>query len=81
MSIATDTFLELPQGRRETIVQETRERTVASPITMRRFGPSGSFKNTNDILEQRREVMQMMSNDVFFDITSITRRLGAVIAG
>ena len=46
--------------------------TAAVPATMRRFGPSGSLKNMNSILEHKRAVMPKMNRGVFFGVKSIS---------
>lgn len=46
---------------------------MAIPVTMSKFGPSGSLKNKNSILEHRIAVMPRMSNEKFFDLKYILR--------
>jgi len=41
---------------------------AAIPITTRRFGPSGSLKNKNIILEHTIDVIPRISNEIFFDL-------------
>ena len=43
----------------------------ASTVTMRRFGPSGSWKKKNNVLEHTSAVITRRSNDVFFDSNGI----------
>jgi hypothetical protein len=40
----------------------------ARPATIIRFGPSGSLKKTNSILEQMIAVTAKIINEVFFDL-------------
>lgn len=45
--------------------------TIANTITIKRFGPSGSLKKKNIILEQRRDVMARIRRGSFFDLIYI----------
>ena len=40
----------------------------AKPPTINRFGPSGSLKKTNSILEQMMAVAANIINEIFFDL-------------
>lgn len=42
--------------------------TSAKPATIRRFGPSGSLKKKNSILEQMMAVAANIINEIFFDL-------------
>jgi hypothetical protein len=43
----------------------------AKTVTMRRFGPSGSSKNTNIALEQIMDVTARVMSEIFFDFKYI----------
>ncbi len=45
---------------------------AAITITIRRFGPSGSSKDTNIVLEHAIAVIVKMSDEIFFDLKYIT---------
>ena len=45
--------------------------TTAIPITMSRFGPSGSLKKKNISLEHTMAVIPKIINEVFFDVKYI----------
>ena len=40
----------------------------AKPATIKRFGPSGSLKKKNNILEQMMAVAANIINEIFFDL-------------
>jgi hypothetical protein len=40
----------------------------AKPATIKRFGPSGSLKKKNSILEQMMAVAANIINEIFFDL-------------
>ena len=40
---------------------------IARAATIKRFGPSGSLKKKNSILEQMMAVAPNISNEIFFD--------------
>ena len=42
--------------------------TNASAVTIKRFGPSGSFIKKNTILENTRDVMARINREIFFDM-------------
>jgi len=42
--------------------------TSARPATIKRFGPSGSLKKKNRILEQMMAVAANIINEIFFDL-------------
>jgi hypothetical protein len=44
---------------------------TASTVTTRRFGPSGSWKRKNNVLEHTSAVIPRSSNDVFFAVKGI----------
>lgn len=44
---------------------------VAIPITTRRFGPSGSLKNENIILENAIDVIPKIRSELFFELKYI----------
>lgn len=41
------------------------------PVTISKFGPSGSLKNPNIDLEQKTDVNPRIINEVFFDLIYI----------
>jgi len=46
--------------------------TIAAPtITTKRFGPSGSSKDKNIVLEHTIDVMPKITNEIFFDLKYI----------
>lgn len=45
--------------------------TAASTVTIRRFGPSGSLKNVNMILEHTMAVIPKIRSEIFFDLKYI----------
>ena len=51
--------------------KDTTYTIAAITITMRRFGPSGSLKDRNIILEQAIDVIPRMNSEVFFDLKYI----------
>ena len=44
---------------------------IAKAATIKRFGPSGSLKKKNSILEQMMAVAPNMINEIFFDLKYI----------
>src|SRR5262245_47342096 len=52
-------------------MKDTLYRISASTVTMRRFGPSGSWKRKNNVLEHTSAVIPRSSNDVFFAVKGI----------
>lgn len=52
-------------------VKDKKYTTSAITVTISKFGPSGSLKNTNIILEQTIDVMAKISNEIFFDLKYI----------
>jgi hypothetical protein len=47
---------------------DKRYTTSARTVTIKRFGPSESLKNTNNILEQVTAVTAKIINEVLFDL-------------
>jgi hypothetical protein len=45
--------------------------TIAIATTIRRFGPSGSLKKKNSVLENKRDVIPRISNEIFFNLKRI----------
>lgn len=45
--------------------------TDAMTTTTKRFGPSGSLKKKNIVLEHRIDVMAKITNEIFFDLKYI----------
>ena len=52
-------------------VRDKKYRIAAIPITISKFGPSGSLKSENSTLEHTMDVTPRISNKVFFDLKSI----------
>jgi hypothetical protein len=57
-----------PERLNEYASKERQYIITAIPITMSRFGPSGSSKNRNIVLEHRMDAIPKMRRDVFFDL-------------
>jgi hypothetical protein len=56
-------------GRIKTYAANDRKYMIAAVTkTTRRFGPSGSLKNTNRAREHTITVIAKISNEVFFDL-------------
>ncbi|HCC06366.1 TPA: hypothetical protein DEP94_03355 [Candidatus Nomurabacteria bacterium] len=56
------------KGLNEYILKDKKYMTTAITVTIRRFGPSGSSKKKNIAREERRDVMNKIMRDVFFDL-------------
>ena len=61
----------LVAGTNDHTMKEATWRSNASTVTTRRFGPSGSRKRKNNVLEQVSAVIPSSSNDVFFAVGDI----------
>jgi hypothetical protein len=51
--------------------KDKRYTTIAKAATIKRFGPSGSLKKKNSILEQMMAVAPSSINEIFFDLKYI----------
>lgn len=70
MKIANKSFLRLEELNKYA-AKDKKYTTIATPITTRRLGPSGSLKNKNITLEHTIDVIPRISSDVFFDLKYI----------
>ena len=59
------------EGENKYTTKDKRYTIAVIPITTNKFGPSGSLKNQNSILEQTMDVIPKISNEVFFDLKYI----------
>ena len=72
VQIAKSSFLlAVVAGMNLHAMNDAPKRISASTVTMRRFGPSGSWKKKNNVLEHTSAVITSRSNDIFFDSNSI----------
>jgi hypothetical protein len=72
VQIAKSSFLlAVVAGMNFQAMHDALKRISASTVTMRRFGPSGSWKKKNNALEHTNAVITRRSNDVFFDSKGI----------
>ena len=60
------------EGMNDHTIKDEKYRITAIPVTTRRFGPSGSLKSKNNVLEHTRDVIPRISNDVFFELKRIS---------
>jgi hypothetical protein len=51
---------------------------IAKAATIKRFGPSGSLKKKNSILEQMMAAAPNISNEIFFDLKYIFAVLSGI---
>ena len=58
------------EGGRYT-AKDTSHRTTASPMTMSKLGPSGSWKDKNSTREHAIAVIPRSNNEIFFDLKYI----------
>lgn len=59
------------EGINKDAPKDTKYTITATPVTTNKFGPSGSLKNRNSILEHAREVIANISSEVLFDVKYI----------
>src|SRR6516162_5480160 len=59
------------KGMNDHTSNDEKYRIAASPVTTSKFGPSGSLKKKNNVLEHTTAVIPSVSNDVFFDAKDI----------
>jgi hypothetical protein len=59
------------EGMNDHTIKDEKYRIAAIPVTTRRFGPSGSLKSKNNVLEHTRDVIARISKDDFFELKSI----------
>jgi hypothetical protein len=52
---------------------------VAATITTKRFGPSGSLKNKNIVLEQTIDAIAKISNEIFFEMRYIILIISKIV--
>lgn len=55
-------------GLNRYIAEDKRYTSSAKPKTIKRFGPSGSLKKKNNILEQMMAVAANSINEILFDL-------------
>ena len=81
--IAKRIFLLAVAGMNLQAMYDAPYRIRASTVTMRRFGPSGSCKKKNNVLEHRNAVITRRSKDFFVDANGmvlIMRQIGLLEA-
>ena len=72
MQIANRSLLRpVVEGMNDHTIKDGKYRITAIPVTTRRFGPSGSLKSKNNVLEHARDVIPRISNDAFFELKYI----------
>ena len=59
------------EGLNTYAAKDKRYTTIAKAATIKRFGPSGSLKKKNSILEQMMAVTPSIINEIFFDLKCI----------
>ena len=59
------------EGLNTYAAKDKRYTTIAKAVTIKRFGPSGSLKKKNSILEQMMAVTPSIINEIFFDLKCI----------
>ena len=59
------------EGLNKYVAKDKKYIATATPITTRRFGPSGSLKNKNIFLEHAIAVIPKISKEIFFDLKYI----------
>jgi len=76
MKIANESLLRpTAEGINKYAPKDKKYRIAAIPVTTSKFGPSGSLKNTNIILEHASAVIANISSEVFFDVKYISSLL------
>lgn len=58
----------MTEGVNEHAAKDAKYRITAMTIIMSRFGPSGSLKDKNIVLEHAIAVMPKIINEAFFDV-------------
>jgi hypothetical protein len=53
------------------MAEDKKNTAIARPITIKRFGPSGSLKKKNSNLEQMMAVAPNITKEIFFDLKYI----------
>ena len=72
MEIANKNLLRpVAEGTKKYAVKDKKYTITAIPMTMSKFGPSGSLKNQNIALEHAIAVIAKISNEVLFDLKFI----------
>jgi len=72
MQITNKSFLRPTIGNfNKYIIRDKKYMIAAIPITINKFGPSGSLNNKNITLENIRDVIPRISSDTFFDLKYI----------
>ena len=56
------------EGLNEYIPKDKKYMIIANTVTIKRFGPSGSSKKKNIVLEHMIDVMPKIINEIFFDL-------------
>ena len=70
MEIANKNLLRpVAEGTKKYAVKDKKYTITAIPITMSKFGPSGSLKNENIALEHATDVIPKISNEAFFELS------------
>ena len=59
------------EGLNTYAAKDKKNTAIAKPETIKRFGPSGSLKKKNSILEQMMAVAPKITNEIFFDLKFI----------
>jgi hypothetical protein len=72
VKIVHKSLLRVAAGGLNKYTTKDKEYTItAAPMTISKFGPSGSLKNTNIKRESTRDVKNKISNDIFLDLRYI----------
>ncbi len=71
MKITNKSLLRLFGGLNAFTAKDTKYTMTAIPVTISRFGPSGSLKSKNIALEHKIAVTAKISKGVFFDLKYI----------
>jgi hypothetical protein len=53
------------------VAKDKKYTNAANTVTIRRFGPSGSSKDTSIVLEHTMAVIAKISSEIFFDMKYI----------
>ena len=59
------------EGLNTYAARDNKYTAIAKAATIKRFGPSGSLKKKNSILEQMMAVTPSIINEIFFDLKCI----------
>lgn len=71
----------LVEGLNLYTAQDKKNMNNAATVVTRRFGPSGSSKNTNIVLEDKIAVRPRISNEIFFDLKFISLIIPEIVGG